>query len=88
MTQMLQNIDPSITGWIMGVQNTVRVQLNDKKRMIINLMGDGTRKAFALCTKLYNVKNGLNKYDEDESSVWRHDRASLHHAFECEIELR
>ena len=154
VTQMLQNIDPSITGWIMGVQNTVRVQVNDKKRMIINLMGDGTRKAFALCTKLYSLKNGvilvdevenglhyesitvvvkfilhfvkkfpgmqvfitthssdvlrsldalmdeeperenlisvysLNKYDGDESSVWRHDRASLHHALECEIELR
>ena len=59
VTQMLQNIDSSITDWKMGVHNTVRVQFNDKKRMIINLMGDGTRKAFALCTKLYNLKNGV-----------------------------
>lgn len=154
VTQILHSIDPSITGWIMGVNNTVRVEVNDKKRMVINLMGDGTRKAFALCTNLYNLKNGavivdeienglhyksirvvlnfmlyfvrkfpktqlfitthsfdvlrsldalmdeepegenlisvysLDRYDGDESNVWRHDRASLRHALECEIELR
>lgn len=129
VTQILHSIDPSI-------------------------MGDGTRKVFALCTNLYNLKNGavivdeienglhyksirvvlnfmlyfvrkfpetqlfitthsfdvlrsldalmdeepegenlisvysLDRYDGDESNVWRHDRASLRHTLECEIELR
>ena len=46
--QVLNQIDPAINDWTIGMGDTIRVELNSEKRRLLNLMGDGTRKVFAL----------------------------------------
>ena len=57
ITEVLSQIDPAIIGWVVGMGDTIRIGLNNEKRRLLNLMGDGVRKVFALLSSLYHLKN-------------------------------
>ena len=58
ITEVLSQIDPAIIGWVVGMRDTIRIGLNNEKRRLLNLMGYGVRKVFALLSSLYHLKNG------------------------------
>lgn len=76
VVEALHSIEPRIHD-VTVVGNKVMVDVNLKKLVPINLMGDGTRKLFTVATALYNAKNGILIIDEVDNGMYYKSMKSL-----------
>lgn len=74
--EALHEIEPKIQD-ITVVGDKVMVDMQLKKLIPINLMGDGTRKLFTIATALYNAKNGVLIIDEADNGLYHKSMKAL-----------